>query len=176
MKNKFILTTVLSAFALIGVANAQTGSGTLGVTATVQGSINLTFVTDASGLAVTGTGTSTASVPCGNVSMYSGTVPAHVTKTISGTTSFSLSTPFDVRVDLANSASTTYTLTATLAAADSTTTWLIGAIDISAAAPHSLTAAGEFGTATPYTLKLTVPASATAGLITNTINFTAVGG
>jgi hypothetical protein len=175
LQNKSILTVVLSAFALIGVANAQTGSGTLGVTATVQGSINLTFVTDASGLAVTGTGTSTASLPFGNVSMYSGTVPANVTKTI-GATSFSLSTPFDVRVDLANSASTTYTLTATLSAVDSTNTWWLGAIDISAGAPHALTAAGVFGTAVPYTFKLTVPASATAGLVSNSINFTAVGG
>ena len=175
MQNRFILTSVLSVFALVGVANAQTGSGTLGVTATVQGSINLTFVTDASGLAVTGTGTSTASLPFGNVSMYSGTVPANVTKTI-GATSFSLSTPFDVRVDLANSASTTYTLTATLAAVDSINTWWLGAIDISAGAPHALTAAGVFGTAVPYTFKLTVPASATAGLVSNSINFTAVGG
>jgi hypothetical protein len=175
MKNGFILTSVLSAFALTGVANAQTGSGTLGVSATVQGSINLTFVTDASGLAVTGTTTSTASLPFGNVSMYSGTVPTNVTKTIHAT-SFDLSTPFDVRVDLANSASTTYTLTATLATADSINTWSLGAIDISAAAAHALTAAGEFGTAVPYTLKLTVPASATAGSISNTINFTAVGG
>ena len=175
MKNRLILTIVLSAFALTGVANAQTGSGTLGVSATVQGSINLTFVTDASGLAVTGTTTSTASLPFGNVSMYSGTVPTNVTKAVHAT-SFDLSTPFDVRVDLANSASTTYTLTATLAAADSINTWSLGAIDISAAAPHALTAAGEFGTAVPYTLKLTVPATATAGSISNTINFTAVGG
>src|ERR1700726_886835 len=122
MKNRFSLTTVLFAFALSGVANAQNGSGTLGITATVQGSINLTFVTDASGLAVTGTATSTASLPFGNVSMYSGTVPANVTKTVNGVTSFDLSTPFDVRVDLANSASTTYTLTATLATADATNT------------------------------------------------------
>jgi hypothetical protein len=175
MKNRLILTIVLSAFTLTGVANAQTASGTLGVSATVQGSINLTFVTDASGLAVTGTTTSTASLPFGNVSMYSGTVPTNVTKAVHAT-SFDLSTPFDVRVDLANSASTTYTLTATLAAADSINTWSLGAIDISAAAPHALTAAGEFGTAVPYTLKLTVPATATAGSISNTINFTAVGG
>ena len=175
MKNRFILTSVLSAFALTGVANAQTGSGTLGVTATVQGSINLTFVTDANGMAVTGTATSTASLPFGNVSMYSGSLPANVTKTI-GATSFDLSTPFDVRVDLANSASTTYTLTATLAAVDATNKWFLGAIDMSAAAPHALTAAGEFGTSVPYTLKLTVPASATAGSISNTINFSAVGG
>src|ERR1700733_8397604 len=100
MKNKCILTSVLSAFALAGVAGAQTGSGTLGVTATVQGSINLTFLTDASGLAVTGTGTSAASLPNGNRSMYSGTLPTNVTRTVNGITSFSLATPFDVRVDL----------------------------------------------------------------------------
>src|ERR1700720_455287 len=162
MKSRLILTSVLSAFALTGIANAQTGSGTLGVTATVQGSINLTFVTDASGMAVTGTETSTASLPFGNVSMYSGTVPANVTKTVTGVTSFSLATPFDVRVDLANSASTTYTLTATLATADAINVWLIGATDISSAAGFSLTAAGEFGTAVPYTLKITVPASEAA--------------
>jgi hypothetical protein len=175
MNKRLCFAIVLSVFALTGVANAQTGSGTLGVTATVQGSISLTFVTDVSGLVVTGTGTSTASLPFGNVSMYSGTVPANVTKTVTGVTSFSLATPFDVRVDLANSASTTYTLTATLATVDSINTWWIGAIDMSAGAPHALTAAGVFGTDVPYTLKLTVPASELAGLITNSIGFTAVG-
>src|ERR1700724_2972119 len=134
MKNKIILTSVLSAFALIGVANAQTGSGTLGVSADVAGSINLTFVTDTSGLAVTGATPSPASLPFGGVSMYGGTVPTNVTKTVSGTTSFSLATPFDVRVDLANSASTTYTLNATLATADAVNKWFIGATDISSAA------------------------------------------
>jgi hypothetical protein len=174
MNNKFLLTSVLSAFA--GVANAQTGSGTLGVTATVQGSISLTFVTDASGLAVTGTGTSAAALPLGNVSMYSGSVPAHVTKTVTGFTSFDLSTPFGVRVDLANSISTTYTLNATLSAPDGINTWSLGATDISAGGPFALTAAGVFGTAVPYTLKIRVPASSAAGLISNSINFTAVGG
>ena len=176
MKNRLILKTALSAFALIGVASAQTGSGTLGVTATVQGSINLTFVTDASGMAVTGTGTSAASLPFGTVRMYGGSLPANVTKTVNGATSFDLSTPFDVRVDLANSASTTYTLTATLATADAINVWLIGATDISSAADFALTAAGVFGTAVPYTLKIRVPASEAAGLITNSIGFTAVGG
>ena len=166
----------MSAFAITGIANAQSGSGTLGVTATVQGSISLTFVTDASGLAVTGTGTSTASLPFGNVSMYSGTIPAHVTKTVNDTTSFDLSTPFDVRVDLANSASTAYTLNATLATADSTNVWSIGATDISSAGPFALTAAGVYGTAVPYTLKIRVPAVATAGLISNSIGFSAIGG
>jgi hypothetical protein len=174
-ENKLILASVLSAFALTGVANAQTGSGTLGVTATVQGSISLTFVTDGSGLAVTGTGTSTASLPFGAVSMYSGTVPSNVTKTVHAT-SFDLSTPFGVRVDLANSASTAFTLTATLATIDAVNTWSIGATDISSAGPFALTAAGVYGSAVPYTLKINVPATEAVGLITNSIGFTAVGG
>jgi len=175
MKNRFLLASVLSAFALTGVANAQTGSGTLSVTATVAGSINLTFVTDPSGMAVTGTGTSTASLPFGSVSMYGGSVPANVTKTLHGTTSFDLSTPFDVKVDLANSTSATYTLTATLTTADAVNKWFISGTDISSAAGFALTATGEYGTATPYTLKINVPASEAAGPISNSIGFTAVG-
>src|ERR1700679_2037739 len=111
MKTRFVLVTLLSALVITGAASAQTGSGTLGINATIQGSINLTFLTDASGMAVTGTSSSTASLPMGTVSMYGGTVPANVTKTVNGAAvSFNLSTPFDVRVDLANSSSTTFTL------------------------------------------------------------------
>jgi hypothetical protein len=175
MKKGIIATLALCAFSVAGIASAQTGSGTLGVTATVQGSINLTFVTDASGLAVTGTGTSAASLAFGAVGMYSGNTPANVTKAVHAT-SFDLSTPFDIRVDLANSASTAYTLNATLAAADAINKWSLGAVDISAGTVYALTAAGEYGIPVSYVLKLTVPASETAGLITNTINFTAVGG
>ena len=173
---RFILAGALSAFALTGVAFAQTGSGTLGVSGTVSGSVNLTFITDASGLAVTGTGTSTASLPFGAVQMYGGSVPTNVTKTVSGTTSFSLATPFDVRVDLANSASATFVLTALLATADTTNVWLIGATDISASGTASnLTSTGAYATNVPYTLHLTVPATEAAGVISNSIGFTAVG-
>src|ERR1700722_4542338 len=147
MKLRFIPASVVFTFAIIGVANAQTGSGTLGVTATVQGSISLTFVTDASGLAVTGTGTSSASLPFGTVSMFSGTVPANVTKTVNGTTSFALSTPFDVRADKSNSISTAYTLNAQLEVADSTNTWTLGGVDISNGTAYALTAAGVYGSA-----------------------------
>jgi hypothetical protein len=176
MKDRFILIIPLTLLALAAAAAAQTGSGTMTVTATVQGSINLTFVTDPSGLAVTGTTTSSASLPFGNVRMYGGTVPANVIKTVNSTTSFSLATPFDVRVDLANSASATFILTALLATADAANVWLIGATDISASGTASnLTSTGAYATNVPYTLKITVPASAAAGLITNSIGFTAVG-
>jgi hypothetical protein len=176
MKNRIILTSLLAAVAMTGIASAQTGSGSLGVTATVQGSILLTFVTDQSGIAITGTGTSTASLPFGTVKMYGGSVATNVTKTLSGTTSFSLATPFDVQVDLSNSPSATYILTALLASADIVNVWKIGATDISASGTASnLTSTGAYATAVPYTLHLTVPASEAAGLISNSIGFTAVG-
>ena len=174
MRNKTIL-AVLSAFALTGVANAEVaGSGTIGVTADVKGSILLTFVTDGSGLAVTGTTTSAASLPLGTVQMFGGAVPANVTKTVNGLLSFDLTTPFDVRVDVANSASATYILTAVLATPDPVNVWTLGASDISASGtPTNLNATGAYATPTPYTLKVRVPATAPAGLISNSIAFTA---
>ncbi len=175
MKNGIILTGLLSALAFSGVANAQTGSGTLGVTATVAGSINMTFLTDAAGVALTGTGTSTASLPLGTVQMYGGALPTNVTRTVIAG-GFILATPFDIRVDLANSISTAYTLNAALSTADAINIWTVGGVNISAGTPYALTAAGVYATATPYTLVLSVPATATAGLISNTINFSAVGG
>jgi hypothetical protein len=173
MNNNLFLTGIFSALVLVGAAGAQNGSGSIGVSATVQGSINLTFATDPSGLAVTGTSTSAASLPLGNVSIYGGTVPANVTKTINGVASFNLATPFDVRVDLANSASTTYTLMATLSAADATKSWLLGSMDISNGTAATITPTGAYATAVPYVLNLLVPAGATAGAVANTINFTA---
>jgi hypothetical protein len=175
VKYRFIFASVLSVLAFTKAVNAQSGSGTMAVTATVQGSINLTFSTDPSGLAVTGTTTSTAALPLGNINMYGGAVPTNVTKTVNGVDSFDLSTPFDIRVDLANSPSTTYTLKATLSTADSTKTWLVGAVDISSGTVATITSTGAYATAVPYTLKLTVPAAAAAGAVNNTINFTATG-
>ncbi len=165
---------MLFAFAFIGFANAQAGSGTMGIAATVQGSILLTFVTDTSGLAVTGTTTSAASLPFGSVQMFGGTVPSNVTKTVNGLLSFDLSTPFRVRVDLANSASATYILRALLATADPVNVWTLAASNISASGtPTDLTATGAYASPTAYTLKIQVPATAAAGLISNSIGFTA---
>ena len=139
----------------------------------VQGSVNLTFLTDASGMAVTGTTTSTASLPMGTVSMYGGTLPANVTRTINGAAlSFNLSTPFHILVNISNSASTTYTLAAMLTAPDSVNVWTLGPTNISSGASFAMTSTGAYATALPYTLKLTVPAAAT-GVISNTIGFTA---
>jgi hypothetical protein len=164
---------LISILVLCG-ANAQSGTGTLGVTATMQGSLNLTFETDPSGMAVTGSTTSTASPPIGTVKIYSGTAPANVNKMM-GSGYFSLSTPIDVRVDVANSASTGYTLTATLSEADVSLGWALGGNIIASGNSSVLTTTGVYATAVPYTLNLVAPASAAAGQTANSIGFTAVG-
>ncbi len=174
MKNKLVLMTVISALGLAGVANAQvTSGGTLGVTADIEGSINLLFSTATGGFAVTGTGTGTASLPFGNVQMYGGTVPTNVTRTLTGTTSFTLTTPVNVEVDVANSTSTTFGLLANLGTADIVNSWSFNAIAVTAAGVTPQVTLASYGTATPYNFAVTIPASNTSGSLTNSLNFTA---
>jgi hypothetical protein len=175
MKNKLILTTVVSIFALSGFANAQAvvGSGTMGVTADVVGTIALQFITDGSGLPVTGTTTPSASLAFGTVQMFGATAVTNLTQTVNGITSFKISTPFDIRADLANSSSHNFTLAATLATADAIDTWTVGTADISSGAVTTIAAAAAYATNTSYTLALVIPASQAAGTITNSISFTA---
>jgi len=174
MKNRLVLMTVLSAFGLAGVANAQvTSGGTLGVTADIAGSINLTFITDVAGFAVTGTGTGTASLPLGTVQMYGGTVPTNVTRTPHTNVSFTLSTPIDVEVDLANSSSDSYSLVGALNAADLVNTWTFNTVAVTAGGIIPQVTAGTYGTPAAYVLAVTIPASNTSGSLSNTINFTA---
>ena len=151
---------------------ATSASGTVAVTATVGSSVSLTFVSDPAGITLGGTGTSAATIAFGSVQAYGGVVPANVTKTVNGVINWTLSTPFDVVVEVANQTSSNYTLTAQLNAADATNTWKIGASTITSASATTLTATGAYGT-TAYTLGLTIPFSEAAGAISNTINFVA---
>jgi len=158
MRNRPILTRVLFALVLTGVAKAQTGSGSMIVTADATGSITLTFRTDAGGLAVTGSDSRTASLPFSGVKMFGDSVPTKATKTLTGVAPFTLSTPFDVRADLTNSFSAAYTLSAMLAAADGANRWLIGATGISAARTASVPdTSGAYAKAIPYTVHLAGP-------------------
>jgi hypothetical protein len=174
MKNRLILTTVLSIFALSGVANAQVvGSGTMTVTATVVGTLSLTFITDPAGLTIGGTGTAAGTLAFGNVQMFGATPVTNLTQTVNGTTSFTISTPVDIRADLSNTTSPNFTLAATLNTADAINHWTVGGVDISSGAITTIAAAAGYGANTPYVFAITIPATEAAGLITNIINFTA---
>lgn len=152
-------------------AQATSATGTVAVTATTVASVSMTFVSDGAGIALGGSGTSAATVAFGSVQAYGGTVPAGVTKAVNGVTNWSLSTPVDVVVEVANQTSTNYTLSAGLQTADATNTWQLGATSLTTT-PATLTASGAYGS-TAYTFKLTIPFSAAAAAISNTINFTA---
>jgi len=172
MKNKLILTTVLSVFALSGVANAQVAaSGTMGVTATVTGSLNLIFSSATGGFAVTGTGSS-VTLPFGAVQMYGGTVPTGVTRTLTGITAFTLSTPINVEVDMANSPSTAYDLAASLASTDAVNTWSFNGNPVTST-PGPVVTAATYGAPAAYILALTIPATNSTAALSNSINFTA---
>jgi hypothetical protein len=174
MKNKLVLMTVISAFGLAGLANAQvTSTGNLGVTANIEGSINLLFSTATGGFAVTGTGTATASLPFGNVQMYGGTVPTNVVRTLTGKTAFTLTTPVNVEVDLANSTSATFGVLVNLNAADAVNTWAFNTVAVTDIGAVQQVTLATYQTATPYNLAVTIPANNTSGSLANTLIFLA---
>jgi hypothetical protein len=172
------------AIALLGIslvtaapamAASGTATGTLGVTATVASSIKMVFNTDASGVTLGGTGTNAATLAFGTVSAYGTIATPNVTRTATATT-FTVSSPFDVNVIKANSASTNYTLTAQLASADAVNTWQVGGVTVTNASAATITATGAYTTNVPFVLALTIPFTvADATVVSNTINFTATG-
>lgn len=171
-KQKLLGIASLALTLFIGVQPAIAADGTVAVTATTAASVSLTFVTDEVGITLGGDGTAAATIGFGTLQAFGGSVPAGVTFIPSNGTSYGVSTPFDVVVAVANQESDDYTLTAGLESADAVNTWELGAVPLTTT-PATLTAAGVYGAATPYTFTLTIPVTATAGAIANTMNFSA---
>jgi len=157
-KHFWILALVLT-LALLSVQSASAAS------------LTLTFSSDPSGISLGGSGTSSSTMAFGSVHAYGGVVPAGVTKSVNGTTSWTLSTPIDVLVTktgLGNSAN--YTMTAQLQTSGLTYTWALGPATLTSAFPATVTAGGVYGSTTPYTFSLTIPFSASAGTVSNTLD------
>jgi hypothetical protein len=152
-------------------ASAQSSDGNLTVTATVASSISLTFETDGSGVALTGAGSSTATLGFGAVSAYGTIATANVSRTLAAD-SFTVSTPFGVKVVSANSSSSNYTLQAALASADSTNTWTANTTALTTTG-QTLGSTYTYGSAVSHTMKLTIPFTASSGAVSRVVNFTA---
>ena len=170
---KLVLITIVAMLMVPAMLSAQTATGTLTVNATVNSSINLVFNSDGAGVALSaGAGTNTATLNFGNVSAF-GAVAAGITRSTTATI-FTVSTPVDVLVTKANSASANYTLKAQLGAADAVNTWQVGGTAVTNAAQATITATGAYGSNVAEAIALTVPfTTANATAISNTINFTA---
>ncbi len=110
MKKVMLLTIFAALMMISSAAVAQTtASGTLTVTATVTGSINLVFNSDAAGVALSsGAGTNAATLAFGNVSAF-GAIPAGIVRSTTAS-NFTVSSAVDVLVTKTNSASANYTL------------------------------------------------------------------
>jgi hypothetical protein len=157
-------------------AAGETSSGALTVTATVDPSISLTFNSDPSGVALSAEDSAAATLALGHVKAFGYVPGTGITQVVapgSGATSFSVATPFDVLVMKANTASSNYTLTAALNSADTVNTWSIDSNTVVSGTPQSITSTGAYGTAASHTLKVVIPFSASAGAVTNVINFVA---
>jgi hypothetical protein len=131
--------------------------------------LTLTFVTEGSGISLSGSGTGSASVTLGSVQAFGGTVPSGVTKTINDGSSFTLSTPIGVEVTQNGQLSPSYTLTGRLMFSDLQNGWKVNAVPLSTIAT-TITNSGAYGV-TANEFSLTIPFSAPAGSISNTIDF-----
>jgi hypothetical protein len=173
MKKLTLIALAAAIMMIPALASAQTASGTLTVTATVNGSINLVFNSDAAGVALaSGAGTNAATLAFGNVSAF-GAVAAGVVRTTTATT-FTVSSAVDVLVTKTNSASANYTLKAQLGAADAVNTWQVGGIAVTSAAQSTVTATGTYAANSNFPVAITVPFTTASGtVISNTINYQA---
>jgi hypothetical protein len=171
---KVVLLTIFAALMMISsAAVAQTATGTLTVSATVNGSIQLVFNSDAAGVALSsGAGTNAATLAFGNVSAF-GAISAGIVRTTTATT-FTVSSAVDVLVSKTNSTSANYKLTAQLGAADAVNTWQVGGVTVTNAAAATVAATGTYAANANFPVAITVPFTTASGtLISNTINYTA---
>ena len=168
-KVAFIAVAVLT-LAFASVASADTASGTLVVTGTVESSIELTI--ESAGGTTSGTGTAEATSALGSISKY-GSAPTGFTLA-RGASNWTLSSTVGVQVNKANLTSTDYTLTAQLGSAPASgVTWKLNGSTLSDAAATTLTSTGTYGSTGSYSWDIVVADSAAAAAIDNTINFTA---
>jgi hypothetical protein len=151
-------------------AFADTASGTLTVTGTVESSVSLTI--ESAGGTTSGTGTAAATSSLGSISKY-GAAPTGFTLA-RGASDWTLSSTAGVQVVKANLTSTDYTLTAQLGSAPASgIVWKLNGSTLSDSDATTLTSTGTYGSTGSYSWDIVVADSAAAAAIDNTINFTA---
>ena len=170
MKKIYAVVGAVAMLALAPAAFADTSSGTLTVTGTVESSISLTI--ESAGGTTSGTGTAAATSALGSISKF-GAAPTGFTLA-RGASNWTLSSTAGVKVDKANLTSTDYTLTAQLGSAPASgITWKLNGSTLSDSAATTLTSTGTYGSTGSYSWDIVVADSAAAAAIDNSIDFTA---
>jgi len=139
-----------------------------------QTTLTLAFVSDPSGITLAGSGTAAASLSFGSVQAFGGVVPSGVAKSV-GASSWTLSTPIDFNVqkgalDVLDVLSTHYMMTARLLGADAQNVWRLNSVILSTTAA-TIATSNVYGTVA-YPFTVTIPFTAPAGSISNTISVT----
>ncbi|MBV8519582.1 MAG: hypothetical protein JO197_19480 [Acidobacteria bacterium] len=170
MKKLFVVFAAAATLTIATTASADTSSGTLTVTGTVESSISLTV--ESAGGTTSGTGTASATSALGSISKYSSAPTGF--SLARGASNWTLSSTVGVKVNKANLTSTDYTLEAQLGSAPASgITWKLNGSTLSDSAATTLTSTGTYGSTGSYSWDIVVADSAAAAAIDNSISFTA---
>lgn len=169
---------ILACVLVCPAAPAQQSSGTLTVTANLQGSIQLVFANNANVGQVgycplTNAGTNNAGLDLGTASNATGdTLPCVAFVRNFGPATYQVSSAFDVVVNKANTASASYRLAVNMSTVPpANVTWVMNTTTMTTA-PQTLQAANPYGRTTE-TLRVQVKNSVPAQVLAETINFVA---
>jgi len=175
-----VLAAVLVVFAASAMqAQSPTASGTINATLINSSGLSIAFDSAANGVSLGASGSSAATLNFGTIAAY-GAVPAGVTRSGPSGGSFTVSTPFNVKVTMGGLTSSNYTLTAQLAAAAPTgLTYKVDAVTLTTGS-QTVQSNATYGTDVGHTLNLQVStASPSSGgptvgtSLSSTINFVA---
>lgn len=179
LKTRILAVLLCTFVASAALAQNPTAQGTINATLINSSGLAIAFDSSSSGIPLGASGSSAATLNFGTISAY-GSVPAGVTRTGPSGGSFTVSTPFNVKVSMGGLNSQSYTLTAQLAAAAPTgLTYKVDSVTMSTGS-QTVQSNGTYGTDIGHTLYLqALTASVGAGgpavgsALTGTINFTA---
>lgn len=154
-------------------------SGTINATLINKSSISLVFDSNSSGVALSGTASSSSTLNLGAVSAY-GPLAAGVTRSAVTNNSFTIGTFFNIQVLEGGLSSTTFSLTAKLAAtAPAGCSYLVDGVALSTTG-QTLQTSSSYDTDIQHALSLVVSTAApgaggpaTGTPLTTTVNFTA---
>ena len=179
LKTRMLAALLFTFVASAALAQNPTAQGTINATLINSSGLAIAFDSATGGVPLGASGSSAATLNFGTIAAY-GAVPAGVTRTGPSGGSFTVSTPFSVKVTAGGLSSQSYTLTAQLASAAPTgLTYKVDSVTLSTGS-QTVQANGAYGSDVGHTLylqALTAPASgggpAVGSALTDTINFTA---
>ncbi len=145
-----------------------TANGTINARIIHRAGIAVVFNSNAGGVVLGGSGGFAVTLNFGNISRYGALIPG-VTRTATAT-SFAVSTPFDVYVELGGGGSASYNLTASLSTAPGVYSYAFDAVPLSTTAATVVANDPNYNVNRMHTLYLTVPISAAPGGVSNTVN------